>query len=75
MPQIILEQAGDTVAVRLPEALAEKYGLRPGDKISIVDTGSGILLRPHDSDFDLAMRAYGDGAQKYQRALQKLAEE
>ena len=35
---------GDSLAVRLPKALVEKMGLRPGDEIDIVDVAERMLI-------------------------------
>ena len=35
---------GNRLAVRLPKAVVEEFGLRPGDKLKIVSTDAGCMV-------------------------------
>ena len=34
----------------IPPKVAHKYGLRPGEEVSLVETVGGLLIRPNDAE-------------------------
>lgn len=38
----------------IPVRMREKYKIREGTKLEVIDTGEGVLLKPKMSIFDLA---------------------
>ena len=48
---VIVTRKGQTT---IPAGLREKYRIRRGSRLEVVDTGEGILLRPKVSVSDLA---------------------
>ena len=40
---MLVSKWGNSLAVRLPRALVESMGLRPGDELSIVEAGKDVI--------------------------------
>lgn len=44
---------GDSIGVRIPQKIAEKYGVVNGSQIQITDDGEQIILKPVENEFTL----------------------
>lgn len=71
--EVVVTRKGQTT---IPIRLRQKYSIREGTRLEVVDSGSGILLKPVPSTVDLA----GSGARystprEMKRLLDKLREE
>ena len=66
--------AGGSIVATLPKETADRYNIKPGDELFVVETDRGPLLTPYDPNFDIAMAAYEQFSRKYRNALKKLAE-
>jgi bifunctional DNA-binding transcriptional regulator/antitoxin component of YhaV-PrlF toxin-antitoxin module len=51
----------------------DRYNIRAGDLLNVIETSDGILITPFNPEFDKAMTAYERGARKYRNALRELA--
>jgi antitoxin MazE len=40
---MLVSKWGNSLAVRLPKALVDSMGLKPGDELKVVETGEGII--------------------------------
>jgi bifunctional DNA-binding transcriptional regulator/antitoxin component of YhaV-PrlF toxin-antitoxin module len=47
MERLVVDAEGKIV---IPLAITQKYGLRPGDEISLVETANGLLVRVSDAE-------------------------
>jgi antitoxin MazE len=72
--EIILRQAGDSVAATLPKDIVERLQVRPGDKMFAIETENGVLLTPYDPTFDEAIQAFSEVRRQYRNTLKKLAD-
>jgi len=62
--------------VILPREMLDSLGLQVGDEFQIIETDDGIILKPVPcDDLERQMRAARDVMDKYEPALQKLAEQ
>jgi AbrB family looped-hinge helix DNA binding protein len=71
--EVVVTRKGQTT---IPVRLREKYRIKEGTRLEVVDSGSGILLKPVPSTVDLA----GSGgkyasSREMKRLLDKLREE
>jgi hypothetical protein len=73
-PEIRLVETEEGVAVPLPEEVVSRFGLAAGDRLRAVEMAEGLLLIPHDADFNKAMRAFDEVRQRYRETLRKLAD-
>ena len=48
--RVKLRQKGASVGAPLPDDMAERLHLAPGDEMLVVETAHGILLSPCDAD-------------------------
>jgi putative addiction module antidote len=71
--EVTLRQAGGSVSATLPKDMADRLRLEPGDRVLAVETESGILLTPYDTDTERALQVAAEAARKYRNALRELA--
>ena len=50
-------QVGNSLAVIIPKEAAQRLGLRKGDEVHLLDTGTGLELRPHHPEVDAQVEA------------------
>jgi antitoxin MazE len=72
--EIKLRKAGGSITATLPKDILERFHLRAGDRMFLLETENGVLLTPYDPDFEQAMAAFGDVRRQYRNTLRKLAE-
>ncbi|MBM2813047.1 MAG: SpoVT/AbrB protein [Chloroflexi bacterium] len=65
-----VSQRGQTV---IPAALRRRYGLREGDRIDWIDTGSGLKVIPVPADPISALKGSGQGEGLLERLLDERA--
>ena len=70
---VIVQQAGNSLSVGIPDDIAERLGIKAGDTLFAIDLADGVLLTPLDPHFEEAMHHYRRGAKKYHAALRELA--
>jgi AbrB family looped-hinge helix DNA binding protein len=71
--EVLVTRKGQTT---IPVRLREKYRIREGTRLEVIDSGSGILLKPKQSTADLA----GSGSKhstprEMRRLLDRMREE
>ena len=55
--------------IHLPAEIRKKFSLKPGDKISFIDTGDGIKVVPIKDIFDLVDERHKDAIDNMVREL------
>lgn len=71
--EVTLRKAGGSVSATLPKAMADRFGLKAGDRVLAVETDRGILLTPHDLKVERALKVAAKAAKRYRNALRSLA--
>lgn len=71
--QVTARRMGGSVGATLPKETAERFHIKAGDLLNVIETPEGILITPLDPDFKKAMEVYERGARKYRNALHELA--
>jgi AbrB family looped-hinge helix DNA binding protein len=71
--EVLVTRKGQTT---IPARLMKKYGIREGTRLEVIDSGSGILLKPKPSTVDLV----GSGSKRFtpremKRLLDKMRQE
>ena len=71
--EVLVTRKGQTT---IPVRLRRKYSIREGTRLEVIDSGSGILMKPKPSTLDLA----GSGSKystpkEMKRLLDKMREE
>lgn len=65
---------GNSAGTTIPRSMLERYHLREGDPIHLIELEDGILITPFDPDFKEAVEIYEEGARRYRNAMRELAE-
>lgn len=68
-----LKKVGGSLAMMLPKSTVERFRLRAGDAVHVVETADGLLVTPFDPNFRDAMASYQRGAKKFRNVLRELA--
>lgn len=64
---------GNASGTTIPKSLLERFHLRQGDAVYLIETDNGILITPFDPDFEKAMEIYQEGSRVFRNALHELA--
>ena len=64
---------GNSAGTTIPKPMLERYQIREGDAVYLVETDEGILVTPFDPDVHEAMEVYREGAARYRNAMRELA--
>jgi putative addiction module antidote len=72
--EIILREVDGALTATLPQDMADRLHVGPGDKLYVVETDGGILLTLHDPSFDAGMEAFERVRRQYDDTLRRLAE-
>ena len=69
-----VRKIGNSIGFILPKDTAARFNLKEGDKLFLVEQpGGGLILTPHDPDFEKAMEVARRGMKRYHNALAELA--
>ena len=69
-----VRKIGNSIGFILPKEMAARLNLKEGDKLFPVEQpGGGLVLTPHDPDFEKAMTVARRGMKRYHNALAELA--
>jgi putative addiction module antidote len=69
-----IRKIGNSIGLILPKDMAARLNLKEGDKLfPIEQPGGGLILTPHDPDFEKAMEVARRGMKRYHNALTELA--
>jgi putative addiction module antidote len=69
-----VRKIGNSIGFILPKEMAARLSLKEGDKLfPIEQPGGGLILTPHDPDFERAMTVARRGMKRYHNALAELA--
>jgi antitoxin MazE len=71
--RVSLRRAGGSVAIAIPKEIAERYHMKAGEDVLVVETDRGVLVTAYDSAFGTSMGMYERGACRFKNALRELA--
>lgn len=67
----VLQESG---SVTLPADFRRKYGLKPGDEISFIETEDGLLISTRETLIDKVLDEIGDALRSEEVSLEDLME-
>jgi putative addiction module antidote len=71
---IEIKRIGNSLGVILSKDVLSRFNLKEGDRLFPVEQpNGGLLLTPHDPDFEKAMEIARRGMKRYHNALAELA--
>jgi len=69
-----VRKIGNSIGFILPKDTAVRFNLKEGDRLFVLEQpDGGLLLTPHDPDFEKAMEVARRGMKRYHNALAELA--
>ncbi|NIR46159.1 MAG: AbrB/MazE/SpoVT family DNA-binding domain-containing protein [Gemmatimonadetes bacterium] len=71
--QVKARKMGGSVGTTLPREFVDRYHIKAGDLLTVIETSDGILITPFNPEFEKAMTVYERGARKFRNALRELA--
>ena len=71
--RVTARQMGGSVGATFPKESVERFHIKAGDVLNVVETPEGILITPLDLEFEKALEVYERGARKYRNTLRELA--
>lgn len=69
----VIRKIGNSQGVILPKELLSRFGLKEGDRLSLVVDADGLRLIPAENAFARQLEAAREGMEKYKVALRELA--
>lgn len=73
MKKIKLRKVGNSYGFTLPKELLEKYNIKEGEALYILESSRGFTVTPYDPDFEKWAAAFHRTNKKYKNALKELA--
>ncbi len=73
MKQVKLRKVGNSYGVTLPKELLEKYNVKEGETLYIVENPDGFKLSPYDPVFEQWAATFDRTNKKFKNALKELA--
>ncbi|MBI2302465.1 MAG: AbrB/MazE/SpoVT family DNA-binding domain-containing protein [Armatimonadetes bacterium] len=72
MPNVSTIQLGQRGVLTLPKALRDACHLRPGDRLTVIDLGGMLLLRPGESEIDRLADSLGAALREQGETLESV---
>ena len=73
MTTLKVTTTGNSLAVRIPQSIAERLHLKKGDELFLIETQDGFRVTPYDPDFAEQMSVARHVMGRYRNALHELA--
>ena len=73
MKTVRLRKIGNSFGFTIPKELMEKYNLKEGEDLHVIETSEGITLTPYDPEFDKWTSSFENTNSKYKNTLKALS--
>ena len=73
MKSIKLRKVGNSFGLTIPKELIEKYNLKEGEILHVIESNDGFTLTPYDPEFEKWADAFDKTNVKYKNTLKKLS--
>lgn len=71
--EITMRRMGGSIGATLPKDIVDRMNIREGDRMVVLETADGVLLKPYDPHFERGMKIYERGAREYREVFRELA--
>lgn len=71
--EITMRRMGGSIGATLPKDIVDRMNIQEGDRMVVLETEDGVLLKPYDPHFERVMQAAERGMRRYRDALRELA--
>ena len=73
MKSIKLRKVGNSYGFTIPKELIEKYDLKEGEELHVIEKSNGFTITPYDPEFEEWAQAYDKTNSKYKNTLKELS--
>jgi antitoxin MazE len=73
MKSIKLRKVGNSFGFTVPKELIEKYNLKEGEELHVIEKNDGFTLTPYNPEFEKWANAYDKTNKKYKNTLKELS--
>jgi antitoxin MazE len=74
MKKIKLRRVGNSIGFTVPKELLDKYNIKEGEELYVMESSRGFTLTPYDPDFAEWAESFEKTNIKFKNSLKKLAE-
>jgi putative addiction module antidote len=68
-----VRRIGNSLGIILPKAIVERFQLKEGDEMNLVETEDGVMLSPFNGEFARWAKAYERTNKKHKNLLRALS--
>lgn len=69
----VIRKIGNSEGIIIPKEILERLKLKDGDVVDLIESDSGVTIRPGEERFERQMKIAREVMDKYRVALSKLA--
>jgi len=73
MKTIKLRKVGNSFGFTIPKEIMEKYNLKEGEELHVIENNDGFKLTPFDPEFEQWTKSFIKTNEKYKNTLKKLS--
>ncbi len=73
MKSIKLRKVGNSFGFTVPKELIEKYNLKEGEELHLIENKDGFTLTPYNPEFEKWAEAFDNTNKKYKNTLRELS--
>lgn len=73
MKKVKLRKVGNSYGLTLPKEILEKYNIKEGEDLYVIESDHGFTLTPYDPDFEEWASSFDKTNKKYKNALKELS--
>ncbi|AZO94877.1 AbrB/MazE/SpoVT family DNA-binding domain-containing protein [Iocasia frigidifontis] len=73
MKSIKLRKVGNSFGFTVPKELIEKYNLKEGEELHVIEKNDGFTLTPYNPEFEIWADAFNKTNKKYKNTLKELS--
>ncbi|MDD4570823.1 MAG: AbrB/MazE/SpoVT family DNA-binding domain-containing protein [Tepidanaerobacteraceae bacterium] len=73
MKSVKLRKVGNSFGFTVPKELVEKYNLKEGEELHVIEKKDGFTLTPYNPEFEKWAKAYDKTNSKFKNTLKELS--
>jgi len=73
MKSIKLRKVGNSFGFTVPKEIIEKYNLKEGEELHVIEKNDGFTLTPYNPEFEKWADAFDKTNKKYKNTLKELS--
>lgn len=73
MQTIKIRKVGNSYGFTIPKELMEKYNLKEGEELHLIEQNDGFTLSPYDPEFEKWTKSFDKTNSKFKNTLKELS--